>query len=167
MAITIDYSDPAEFVISIPKADMTLVQTTPYEIRELDIEDFRDWLADVQDDTEGIAFPTAFQNTAPLTISGVVIARVLEILDPYTVEFEDGTYGVNVVGGNSNIADVLVRNQVSLYTANSAGLVNVGSGVTSTDIEDIADAVWDEDHSDHKTAGTTGDSLRRTRFNAS
>lgn len=37
--------------------------------------------------------------------------------------FEDGQYAVNLIGANSNIADRVNVNQVSVRSANSAGLV--------------------------------------------
>jgi hypothetical protein len=48
---------------------------------------------------------------------------VIEIINDYTVTFEDGQYAVNLVGANSNIADRVNVNQVSVRAANSAGLV--------------------------------------------
>lgn len=124
MAITIDYSDSVtpQYVINVPRADMTLVQSTPTEIRQLNINAFRTELNDLMDDEIGMHFPTNHVHTAPLTVAGVTLARVVEILDPYVVEFEDGQYNVNIVGGNSNISDVTVKNQVGVNTANSAGL---------------------------------------------
>lgn len=101
---------------------MTLLQTTPVEVRQLDINQFRKTLNDLMDDPEGIWAPTNHIHTAPLTISGVTLARVVEILSPYTITFEDGSYNVNIVGGNSNIADVNNKNSVGINTANSAGL---------------------------------------------
>lgn len=122
MAITIDYSNPAQYVIQIPKADMTLVSSSPTEIRELNINTLRVTLGDLQDDAEGMPYPTAFVHTAPLTVAGVTLARVVEILDPYVIEFEDGAYNVNITGGNSNVSDVTIKNQVGVNTSNSAGL---------------------------------------------
>lgn len=124
MAITIDYSDDVtpQYVIQVPRADMTLIQSTPTEIRQLNIDDFRSWLMDLQDDEIHIWAPTAHYHTPPLTIAGVTLARVVEIYDPYVIEFEDGQYNVNIVGGNSNISDKTIKNQVGINTANSAGL---------------------------------------------
>ncbi len=122
MAITIDYSDPAEYIINIPRADMTLIATVPSEIRQLNIDDLRTELGDLQDDAAGVWAPTAFFHTPPLTISGVTLARVVEILDPYVIQFEDDLYNVNITGGNSNISDKTIKNQVGVNTANSAGL---------------------------------------------
>jgi hypothetical protein len=123
VALVFDYNTR---IIQIPKADLLLVSTVPSEVRQLDINDLRLWLHDEQDDERGIVFVKMFDNQPPKTISGVTLARVLEILDPWTIEFDDtgGTdlYSVNIVGGNSNLADVIVKNTVGVNTANSAGL---------------------------------------------
>jgi hypothetical protein len=151
MAITIDYSDSAtpQYVINVPRADMLDVTGgSPTEIRQLNINDFRAELGSIQAAAEGTPFPTAFEHTPPLTVAGVTLARVVVVLNPYVVLFEDGLYNVNVVGGNSNIGDVTVKNQVGLNTANSAGLqdpfalqaaafgntvsINQGAGLTGT-----------------------------------
>ena len=125
MAITIDYVDDItpQYIINIPKADMTLIATSPTEIRQIDINSLRNTLNDLMDDAEpGMVFPTNHVHTPPLTLAGVTLARVVEILDPYFILFEDLAYNVNVVGGNSNISDVTIKNQVGVNTANSAGL---------------------------------------------
>lgn len=119
MAITIDYST---FTINVPRTDMLLVSSSPTEIRELNINDFRQELNDLMDDVEGMAHPTNHEHTAPKTVAGVTLARVVEIINGYTITFEDGQYNVNIVGGNSNISDVVNKNQVGVNTANSAGL---------------------------------------------
>jgi hypothetical protein len=49
------------------------------------------------------------------------------MINNYTVTFEDGQYAVNLVGANSNIADVVNVNQVSVRSANSAGLQDLTS----------------------------------------
>jgi hypothetical protein len=122
VAITIDYNDPVQYVINIPRADMTLIQSNPTEIRQLNIDDFRTTLMDLQDNVEHVWAPTTHLHTAPHTLSGVTYAREVQILDPYVMLFEDGQYNVNIVGGNSNVSDVTVKNQVGINTANSAGL---------------------------------------------
>ena len=125
MAITIDYST---FTINVPKNDMLLVQSSPVEVRELDIDTFRTTLNDLMDDSDGMPFPTNHEHTPPKTISGVTLARVVEILEPYTITFENLAYNVNVTGGNSNISDRVNKNQVGVNTANSAGLQDSGFG---------------------------------------
>ena len=120
MAISIDWGT---LTILVPKADTTLVDIGPPEIRELDIDAFRQTLNALQAAQPGIPFPTTHVHTAPLAIAGVTLARVVEIINGYTIQFENLQYSVNIVGGNSNIGDVKVQNQVSVNTANSAGLV--------------------------------------------
>jgi hypothetical protein len=120
MAITIDH---ATFIISVPRNDLTLIQSTPTEIRQLDINWFRLQLKDLEDDPEGMTLPTTHVHNPPVTVGGVTLARVVELLAPYTVTFEDGQYAVNLTGANSNIGDRTNVNQVSVRSANSAGLV--------------------------------------------
>lgn len=76
---------------------------------------------------EGIAFPSTHAHTGTVTVGGVTLAAVMEFINGYTIEFEDDQYGVDVAGANSNLSTVIVRNQVSVGTANSAGLV-IGDG---------------------------------------
>jgi hypothetical protein len=122
MDVTFDYSDPAAYVIQIARDSLTLIQASPVEIRQFNIDDFRWVLMDLQDNDDNIWAPTTHRHTPPFTISGVTLARVLEILEPYWLEFEDGQYNVNIVGGNSNVSDRTIKNSVGLNTANSAGL---------------------------------------------
>lgn len=109
-------------VIFVPKADMQLIQSTPSEIRQLDIDAFRLELKDIEDDPSGIGYTDTHRHVAPISVGGVTLARVVEVLEPYTVTFEDGQYQVNLVGANSNIADRTNLNQVGIRSANSAGL---------------------------------------------
>jgi hypothetical protein len=119
MAVTIDYTTRT---ISIPKADMTLVQSAPAEIYELDIDAFRSELKDIEDNIGGISFvDTHFSSTA-VTADGGVVARVFEIINGYTVTFEDGSYTVNIVGASTNIAEVTNLNHVKVSGVSSTFL---------------------------------------------
>ena len=120
MAITITWSTK---VINVPKSFMTQVQTTPFEVRELNIDAFRLALKDIEDGEEGEVFLDTHRHTAPVAVGGVTLARLVEVINGYTVTFEDGTYAVNIVGGNSTIADKANLNTVSIRAANSAGYV--------------------------------------------
>lgn len=137
-------------VIAIPKADTTFVETnatTGYEIRSYDEYELMRELADYLDSEAGIALPNAFTHATEVTISGVIYARAISFLAPYTITFENDTYQVKLVGGsNNNMLDVLNPNNVSVIPANSAGLQTVvsGSGVTEQDKLDIAAAVRTE-----------------------
>lgn len=124
MAISINW---ATFVITVPKADMLLIQSNPTEIRQLDLDDFRKELKGLEDNEPGMVAPKTHNHNPPITVGGVTLARSVEILAPYTVTFEDGQYAVNLVGANSNVGDRTNVNQVSVRSANSAGLTDISS----------------------------------------
>ena len=119
MALSVDW--PTQ-VVTVPRTDMLLAQSSPTEIRELNLDDFRLELKSIEASVEGMPFLDIHQHNPPVTIGGVTLARVVEIINGYTVTFEDGQYAVNLVGANSNVADVTNVNQVSVRSANSAGL---------------------------------------------
>lgn len=120
MAISIDWGQK---IIHVPRADMTLVQSTPNEIRELDLNVFRLDLKALEAGVTGIAYPITHNHFQPIAVGGVTLARVVEIVNNYTITFEDGQYAVNLSGANSNVGDRVNVNQVSVRSANSAGLV--------------------------------------------
>lgn len=130
-------------VISIPKADMPLLQASP-EIRELNALTLWQNLRDIEDDPDGIVNKTIVKNTTPLTVAGVTLSRVVEIINGYTITFEDLQYAVNVTGGNTNVADVVNKNQVSVNTQNSAGLVEVGVESSAPTVAQIVAGVKSE-----------------------
>lgn len=142
-------------VIYIPQSYLTSLGGGVYE---LDLDQFRLDLKDLEDSEVGMAFPQTHNHVTTLTLSGVTYARSIEIINGYTVEFENGLYQVNCVGANHNIADVKVVNSVSLVIGNSAGLIQVtsGSGVLPADIVAIKNAVWDEDKAAHITPDSYG-----------
>jgi len=144
MAVTIDYQTR---IISIPKADLTLVQSTPIEIRALDINAFRLELKDIEDNVGGMPFVDTHRHFPVVSVGGVTLARVVEIINGYTITFENGSYAVNLVGANSNIGDVLNLNQVQVRSANSAGLADL----------DLANKVWGAALTDHIDTGTFGE----------
>jgi hypothetical protein len=160
MAISVNW---ATSVIFIPKSDLTLIQSVPIEIRELNLNTFRLALKSLEDDEEGITYLKTHTHNTETSFGGLTLARVIQILDPYTVTFEDGEYAVNLVGANSNVADKLNLNQVSVRSANSAGLITVvqGSGVTSQDKTDIANLVWDITLSSHTVEGSMGQAINQ------
>lgn len=135
--ITVDYDTQ---VISVPQSFLTFVSGTLYS---LDTEAFRTALHDLQDDEVGMPFPDFFAHNTQVTVAGVTYARTIEIINGYTVEFEDGQYAVRLEGSNNNIFDegIIVRNQVSVIPTNSAGLqvVTQGSGLSSEQDAKITD----------------------------
>jgi len=120
MAISVNWDTK---VIYVPRVDMTLIQSVPTEIRSLDLNWFRLILKDLEDNVEGMPYLDTHRHNTEVSVGGVTLARVVEIINGYTVTFEDGQYAVNLVGANSNVADVVNVNQVSVRSANSAGLV--------------------------------------------
>lgn len=145
-------------VITIPQADLTHLSGANYE---LDVDWFRLQLKDLEDSEEGSVWPDTHRHATASTLSGVTYARQIEILDPYTITFQDvGTpYTVSCVGANHNIADVKNVNQVSLIIGNSAGLIMVDSSSAGVDVNAIASAVWDKLLADHTIDGSAGKAL--------
>jgi len=124
-------------VITIPKADTVFVSDPP-DVRSLNVNTLWANLIDIQDDEAGISFLDIVRNTPPLTVAGVTLARVVEIINGYTITFENGPWAVNIIGGNSNLADVVNKNQVSVNTGNSAGFIQgAGSGLTAAQATDL------------------------------
>jgi len=116
--------DPLTYVITIPQVDLTFVSGTLYNH---DTEAFRLELKSWEDSNEGIVQPKTHNHNTEVTIVGTTYARSIEILPPYSIEYEDGQYTVVLIGSNNNIFDVangiLVQNQVQVIPSNSAGLV--------------------------------------------
>lgn len=148
MAFTVD---PKTFIITIPKTDLTLISGTLYS---MDTNAFRlalkNWEANGDGLAGGITFPKTHNHNTTVTVAGITYARTVEILPPYSIEFEDGSYTVKLIGSNNNIFDVengiLVQNYVQVISTNAAGLITViqGSGVTEQDKEDIAQKAQDK-----------------------
>ena len=145
MAISVDW--PAG-VITIPKADTTLVGTDPIsgrEIREYDTDAYHEELREQEETVAGRAWPITHLWNAEVSLGGVLYAPQFLTVNNYQHEFEDGTYRVVFTSTNNDIADFSVVNNVSIQPGNSAGLqkVTTGSAVTPQDKLDIADAVAD------------------------
>lgn len=134
------------YVITVPKVETTFVRNDPIsgrEIRKIDINQLRLDLKAIEDTEEGITLPDTTNHNTEVTLGGVTYARTVEFLSPYSVEFEDGPYGVEFEGANTNLADVCVINQVSIRPNNSAGLIK--KELTQADKADLAQAVWNEE----------------------
>lgn len=121
MNVNIDW---ATKIITVPKAELDLVQVSPTEIYNMSLNAFRLALKDKEDDSEGMTFLDTHSHNTEVLLGGIVYARVLEIINGYTITFEDGGYAVNLIGANSNVGDNVNVNQVSVRSANSAGLIS-------------------------------------------
>lgn len=119
MAISIDWGTR---VITVPQADLTHVGGTNYE---LDTEAFRIALKDLEDNEGGIVHPKTHNHNTSVLLGGIEYARIIEIINGYTVTFEEKAqpYAVNFVGSNNNILDVANLGTVSFRSNNSAGLI--------------------------------------------
>lgn len=122
MAISVDWGTK---VISVPQSYLTPIGGSLYE---LDTDQFRLDLKDLEDSEAGIAFPSTHSHNTQVGLGGVTYARTIEIINGYTVTFESGSYRVRLAGSNNNIADVTNLNSVSILSQNSAGLIAVDSG---------------------------------------
>lgn len=115
-------------IIHVPKTFLQTVQLVPTEIYNLDIDLFRRALRELESGDEGMSFLSTHNHNTTVTLSGITYARIIEIINGYTVTFEDGAYAVNFIGANSNIGDVTNVNNVSIRPNNSAGLVQIATG---------------------------------------
>jgi hypothetical protein len=109
-------------IISIPKSYTQFVSFGTFEIRQLDIDQFRLDLKGLEADVPGIINERTHTHNTTVEVGGVTLARVVTIVNGYTITFENGVYAVNLVGANSNLADVTNLNLVQIRSANSAGL---------------------------------------------
>ena len=151
MAITINWGTKN---IYVPQSDLTSLGGGVYE---LDVDQFRLDLKDLEDDEAGMPFPDTHVHNTEVTLSGTTYARFVEIVNGYTVEFEDGQYTVSCTGANHNLADVKTVNQVSLLIGNAAGLVVVPSTESSGSFDDLMGS---------RVEGSYGDAIHRILWKA-
>jgi hypothetical protein len=124
-------------VINVFKADAFMTNLGG-GIYEMDTDAFRLALKDLEDSEDGMAFPDTHRHNTAVTVGGITLAHVLEIINGYTITFEDGQYAINLKNTNNNIPDVTNVNQVSLRSFNSAGLQIVETGVSGLTPEEAA-----------------------------
>lgn len=126
MAISITWGTK---VVYVPKDYLTLVTGTFYE---LDSNKLRLDVKKLEEDDPGMPFPDVTSHNTEVTISGVTYVRTIEVINGYSIEFEDGQYTVSIIGSNNNYHDVqggvLVQNQVQVIPNNSAGYISVSDG---------------------------------------
>lgn len=139
-------------IISVPQSYLTNLGGGIYE---LDVNQFRLDLDDLEDDETGMVFDKTHNHNTEVTLSGTTFARTLEIINGYTITFEDGAYSVKCVGANHNIGDIKNVNQVSLIIGNSSGLIVSGSGVTAQDKTDIINGILDSSEFKKKLSTST------------
>lgn len=158
MAITADWNTKT---FTVPQSDLTLVSGTLYDVNTETV--FRQGINAIMASEEGIVFEDPIVHNTEVTVAGTTFARTIEVVNGYSVTFTpDSQWTARLIGSNNNIFDVengiLNQNQVQVIPTNSAGLIS-SAAVTTQDINDISDAVWDEPTSGHQTAGTFGKAL--------
>lgn len=135
MAISIDHTTSPR-TIFVPQADLTFISGITYS---MDMEVFHNDVRTLMTLAINDIYPNTHNHTREGTLGAVTYPRRIEITTEYQVEFEDGQYRVRLEGGDNNVEDRQVVNQVSISTFNSAGntVTVVGSGVTQQDKDDI------------------------------
>jgi hypothetical protein len=112
-------------------------------IYDLDTDLFRRALKDREDDWDGMAFPKTHNHNTSVLLGGIEYARIIEILAPYTITFDDtgGAWICNLIGSNNNILDRTNLTTVQVRSNNSAGLVQIAeiqyntfNGVVTVDV---------------------------------
>jgi hypothetical protein len=116
--ISIDWANK---IIFVPKNYLT--PTSNPAVFNLDTNEFRLTLKDLEGEETGMAYDDTHQHNTEVPLGGIIYARVIEIINDYTITFENGFYAVNLFGSNNNIGDVTNLNFVSVRTNNSAGLI--------------------------------------------
>ena len=91
----------------------------------LNTEAFKIAINDIEDSEEGVVQPQILNHNTKVLLGVIEYARVLEIINGYTVTFENASYVVNLIGSNNNILDVTNLNLVQVRSNNSAGLINL------------------------------------------
>ena len=107
-------------VITVPKSDLTLVGGTRYNITVLYwFQLLRELNGSVEGMAETIGFPL-YRNVAPTSST----PRIVDVINGYTVQIEDGLYSLEFINGNTNFRDVEIKNQVSVGTNNTTGFID-------------------------------------------
>jgi hypothetical protein len=148
-ACTISFTRPDDIyidwitgIIHVPRAFLNLVAGTLYQ---LDTDALRLVLKEIEDSEEGATFPDTHRHNTQYTVAGVTYARSIEIINGYSVHFENGLYSASLIGSNNNLFDVqagiLVQNAVQVIPNNSAGLIVSNATVVAPTQQQIRDAM--------------------------
>ncbi len=133
-------------VISIPQADLTPLGGG---IFTQDTQAFRLELRDWESSTPGAWRSITHKHNLGVTVGGTILAPVIEIINGYTLTYEDGQYRVIFLGSNNNFVDVANVNQVSLVPTNSAGLID--GTILAERIELTVKGMYNRQHSNEGT----------------
>lgn len=129
--------------ITIPLSDLTVI--TPGVRYSLTSDKLWELLRELAGSEEGIAqtyTPDLFPFRRTAATAGT--PQITDLINNYFIQFGSGPYTLDITDGNTNLGDPAVHpagDQVSVNTNNTAGAIQVGSGVTEQDKIDIANAV--------------------------
>jgi hypothetical protein len=126
MAYQVDWAAKS---IYIPLADLIFEGGSVYTLRLYN--DFRKEIRRLEwEFSEGLWAPQIMSYTDPLTFSGITLSAAIQIINGYTITFEDAAVDVLLREANSNLVDVTVRNQVRPIPFNTAGYVIAETGTS-------------------------------------
>jgi len=133
-------------IIYIPQADLTEVSGSPTNVFSIDVNFLHNTLRTLMTLEANDIYENTHEHVAPFVLGQITLFRVLKIVGDWVVEFEDtGTpYAVQILGGNTNIDEKAVINNVSVRSFNSAGgqQISTGtSGLTPTEALALLQAV--------------------------
>lgn len=150
-------------VITVYKTDpfMTFVSGSTYN---MDTNGFRLALKDFEDDPIGMSFQDTHRHNTTVLLGGIEYARILEILPPYTITFDDtgGAWVCNLTNSNNNILDRANLTSVQIKSNNSAGLQVVSVATPVIEQADpvlIANAILDSQIGTTRPSGSLGEFL--------
>jgi len=128
VAISIDF---ATGVITIPQVDLTLISGSLYELPTE--TKFRADVNALMDDEIGIVFDDPILHSTEVTIVGTTYARFIEVINGYSITFENLLMTVRLAESNNNLFDVEngilnASGNVTVVGQNSAGLIVVATG---------------------------------------
>lgn len=138
-------------VIYVPKNYLTSLGGASYS---LDVNQFRLDLKALEA-SEGIPYLSTHDHNTEISIGGLTLARVVALINGYTVTFEDGQYSVALVGANTNIGDFVNLNQVSVRSSNSAGLIVQSATGIQPAYETMIERILDLIEADEELTSTT------------
>lgn len=104
-------------VITVPLSELTFVSGTRYTIT---VDYWFQLLREANYTEEGIVFDTMYSNIPPTTST----PRIVEVINGYTAQFENGLYSVEFINGNTNYRDIEIKNNVSVGTNNTTGFID-------------------------------------------
>lgn len=135
--MTVDWQNK---IVHIEINDLKSVAQNIYELNPLD---FKEKAQGFEASEEGILHDEIVEYKPPIYLDGATVPDVVEVVNGYTITFEDGQYAVNLKGANSNIAEVTNVNGVQVRSFNSTLVVGNNEWDTTAPLWDGTIGVTD------------------------